>query len=419
MPAAAADLALSSRWIVPMTSPGEVLENHTLIVSDGRIADLLPSCDARRAYDAVVTVERPGHVLLPGLVNAHAHVVPARGRAARPERLHDAAELRMAQMLRAGTTCFCASGLHPELSARAAVEQGMRALIGLPIAPAAGSWAGGPAECLTRALEFRDEYRDHPSIATAFAPLSPEELADETLRKIATLADELDAGIVMALHESHAEVSRSLARHGARPIERLQGLGLLTPALTAAHMVHVNASDIALARRGGVSVALCPQADFLSFEGAPPVASWAATGLRLGLGSGAAVADPWTELRLLALLSRLLDGSGTGMDAWGALAAATRGGAAALGLAEVGTLERGKWADLCCVDLRSPALPWDEAAPDAGPLAALVFNGGRDLVSDVWVCGRQLLNEGAYTRLDWPDLAARVGTWREWPTTGD
>ena len=402
-----------------MTSPGEVLENHTLIVSDGRIADLLPSCDARRAYDAVVTVERPGHVLLPGLVNAHAHVVPARGRAARPERLHDAAELRMAQMLRAGTTCFCASGLHPELSARAAVEQGMRALIGLPIAPAAGSWAGGPAECLTRALEFRDEYRDHPSIATAFAPLSPEELADETLRKIATLADELDAGIVMALHESHAEVSRSLARHGARPIERLQGLGLLTPALTAAHMVHVNASDIALARRGGVSVALCPQADFLSFEGAPPVASWDATGLRLGLGSGAAVADPWTELRLLALLSRLPDGSGTGMDAWGALAAATRGGAAALGLAEVGTLERGKWADLCCVDLRSPALPWDEAAPDAGPLAALVFNGGRDLVSDVWVCGRQLLNEGAYTRLDWPDLAARVGTWREWPTTGD
>lgn len=396
-----------------MSSPGEALENHTLIVSDGRIADLLPSPDARRAYDAVVTVERPNHLLLPGLVNAHAHVVPARGRAARPERLHDAAQLRMAQMLKAGTTCFCAAGVHPEVSARAAVEQGMRALIGLPIAQS------GPAECLTRALEFRDEYRDHPSIATAFAPLCPEDLADETLRKIATLADELDAGIVTALHESHAEVSRSLARHGVRPIERLQGLGLLTPALTAAHMVHVNASDIALARRGGVSVALCPQADFLSCEGAPPVASWAATGLRLGLGSGAAAADPWTELRLFALLSQLPDGPGTGMRAWGALAAATRGGAAALGLAEIGTLERGKWADLCCVDLRGPALPWDEAAPDSGPLADLVFNGGRDLVSDVWVCGRQLINEGAYTRLDWPDLAARVRTWREWPTTGD
>jgi len=78
------------------------------------------------------------------------------------------------------------------------------------------------AECLTRALEFRDEYRDHPSIATAFAPLSPEELAMKPCRKIATLADELDAGIVMALHESHRG-ARSLARHGARPIERLQG----------------------------------------------------------------------------------------------------------------------------------------------------------------------------------------------------
>jgi 5-methylthioadenosine/S-adenosylhomocysteine deaminase len=42
----------------------------------------------------------------------------------------------------------------------------------------------------------------------------------------------------------------------------------------------------------------------------------------------------------------------------------------------------------------------------------LVFNGGRDLVSDVWVSGRHLLNDGAFTRLDWPELRARVDSWR-------
>ena len=86
------------------------------------------------------------------------------------------------------------------------------------------------------------------------------------------------------------------------------------------------------------------------------------------------------------------------------IAAATRGGAAALGLdAEIGTLEAGKWADLCCLDLAGPA-----TQPVYDPLRQGIFSGGRDLVSDVWVAGRQLLCDGQFTRLDWPSLAARL-----------
>jgi 5-methylthioadenosine/S-adenosylhomocysteine deaminase len=418
MPAARADLAVSSRWILPMTSPEEVLENRTLIVRDGRIIDVLPSSEAKGRYAATVNVERSTHLVLPGLVNACTQIAPARGRANLPERLHDGARLRIAEMLKSGTTCFCALGVHPDIAARTAAEQGMRALIGMPIAESASPWAAGPAEYLTRALEFRDEYRDHPAIATAFAPLSQAVVADGTLARIATLAAELDAGILMSLHESHADVARSIAAHGVRPIERLQALGLLTPALTALHMAHVNGADIALAQRGGVSLALCPQAGLLSGDGCPPVASWAASGLRLGVGSGAAGADLWTDMRFLALLSRT-DGVRAALPAWDALAAATRGAAAALGLdAEIGSLQPGKWADLCCIDLEGPAMHWIGPRPPYDPVSELVFNGGRDLVSDVWVAGRHLLNDRAFTRLDWPDVSARVHAWREPPLTG-
>jgi hypothetical protein len=92
-------------------------------------------------------------------------------------------------------------------------------------------------------------------------------------------------------------------------------------------------------------------------------------------------------------------------------------------------LETGKWADLCCVELRNPAMLRTSAAPtlhdaalrgryapSSAAATALVFNGGRDLVSDVWVSGRHLLNGGAFTRLDWPDLAARVSA-KPTPTT--
>jgi 5-methylthioadenosine/S-adenosylhomocysteine deaminase len=94
-------------------------------------------------------------------------------------------------------------------------------------------------------------------------------------------------------------------------------------------------------------------------------------------------------------------------NAWDALRAATHGGAAVLGLdGEVGTLEIGKWADLCCLDLSGPG-----TQPVRDPLTQLVFGGGRDIVSDVWVAGRQLLSGGELTRLDWPEVAARAAAW--------
>jgi 5-methylthioadenosine/S-adenosylhomocysteine deaminase len=110
-------------------------------------------------------------------------------------------------------------------------------------------------------------------------------------------------------------------------------------------------------------------------------------------------------MQLLALMTSHLQSSGG--SAWDALAMATRGGAAVLGLdGDVGTLEPGKWADLCCVDLGGPA-----TQPLIDPVTQLVFCGGRDLVRDVWVAGRQLLSDGELTRLDWPGVAARANAW--------
>jgi 5-methylthioadenosine/S-adenosylhomocysteine deaminase len=238
------------------------------------------------------------------------------------------------------------------------------------------------------------------------------------LVRIATLADELDAAILLPLHDTAAAIAESLDRYGCRPLQRLETLGLLTPSLTGLTMVHVDASDIDIACRGGIAVVLCPQASLRSGAGAPPVDAWRQSAVRLGLGSGAdsptASMDLWSELRLLALLSRTAPAA----EPWDALAAATRGSAAALGLeADIGALDIGKWADVCFLDLRHPAMqralrtpaPDGHEATSRQLLTALVFNGARDLVSDVWVAGRQLLNGGALTRLDWSDaLNARA-----------
>jgi 5-methylthioadenosine/S-adenosylhomocysteine deaminase len=189
-----------------------------------------------------------------------------------------------------------------------------------------------------------------------------------------------------------------------RPIERLWQLGLLTPALNAVHMALATAEDAALAQRTGISITLCPQSSLKKAGALPPAAAFAASGIRAGLGSGAGM--PYQSLDIwggMTMLAQMPCAGYAPLPAWDALAMATRGGAAALGLdADVGTLEPGKWADLCCVDLGGPRIQ-----PLGDPLMQLVFCGGRDIVSDVWVAGRQLLSAGELTRLDWRGAARR------------
>ena len=329
------------------------------------------------------------------------------GAAASPRFAPEIALLSIANMIKAGITCFCDIGYFPSETARLAVSQGLRAAIGLPVAEHPSPWAQNAGEYLSRALRLRDEYKGHPTISVSFAPLRPAEMADATFARLSVLVNELDAGVLLALHESQGEVDESLGRHGVRPIERLERLGLLTPALTAAHAQALGPRDLDLAQRAGIGVVLCLASGLLRGAGLPPIS--ALPPLRFGLGSDGdttgAGQDLWTEIKLFALHVPAAAPAGV-------LAAATRGGAGVLGLeAEIGTLEAGKWADLCCVDLGGPA-----TLPLGDPLRQLVFSGGRDLVSDVWVAGRQLLCEGQYTRLDWPDLAARL---RAEPLTGD
>lgn len=406
-----------------MTARGQVLENHTLIVRNGRILEVLPTADAIRRYAAAVHIQRRAHLLMPGMISTHTRAASSlfRGsdspvsahetRFVSPEFVRDGVLAAIAEMLLSGISCFGDRYYYPGETARAAGEQGMRAVVGLPVADIASPWSGSSQEYLTEGLRIRDEYAGHPLISTVFAPQAPDQMCDATFARIATLADELDAGIVIDLHRSSDEIARSVAVYGVRPIERLWQLGLLTPALNAVHMAHATEADVDLARRTGIAISLCARSSLQYGQRLPPVGSFVASGVRLGFGAGEGVCrnqDVWDEMKLFALMtSHLRPAGGPDHCAWDALAVATRGGAAVLGLdADTGTLELGKWADLCCVDLDAPCIQ-----PVRDPVRQLVFCGGRDIVSDVWVAGRQLVSEGQLTRLEWPDIAARANGW--------
>ena len=408
MQQAPADLQIDAGLVVPMTARGTLLEHHSVLVRGGRIIDVLPTAAAAERYAPELRVERPAHVLLPGLINGNAEAAAtllryrrptgaADGSAASDQFVRSGVQFAAARLIRAGTTCFADRYFFPDALARAAQEQGLRAHIALPVADVPSPWAKDFSEYLNRALALRDELRDYPLLSTSFAPLA---LPDAEFARLATMADELEATLVMEVHRSAAEISQSIQSYGERPLARLQRLGVLTPAFIALHMNLLEATDLEMAQAGGIAVTLNPHQS-LAGGALPAFGALASAGIPFNLGSGATLLgqDVWGAMRLAALVLG---------DTHRALAAATCDAAAVLGLGlETGTVSVGKWADLCCVDAGTlPELPPREV------LDALVLGAARELVSDVWVAGRPLLTDGIHTRFDWTEMAAKAETWR-------
>ncbi|MCC7258997.1 MAG: TRZ/ATZ family hydrolase [Gammaproteobacteria bacterium] len=428
-----ADLLIAPRWLVPVEPAGAVLEHHAVVVTAGRISAVLPRAEALRRFDARIVIERPGHVLLPGLVNAHGHaamtllrgladdlplgdwlgrhVWPAENRWGGPEFVRDGTRLALLEMLGAGITCFSDMYYFPDVVAGLAVEHQVRAVIGMIVIEQPTPWATTTGEYFTKGLVVHDQYRGHPLVSTAFAPHAPYTVSDATLQRLRMLADELDVPVHMHVHETRAEVTEAEQRHGERPLARLDRLGLLSASFAAVHMTALDTADIDLVSERRASVVHCPSSNLKLASGLCPVAALAARGVNLALGTDGAASnnrlDLLGEMRLAALLAKAVSGDARALPAAEALAMATLGGARALGLAEdIGSIVPGKQADFTCIDLDGPA-----TEPVHDVVSQLVYTAPREQVTDVWIAGRPVLADGRHTTIDATEVLARARAW--------
>jgi 5-methylthioadenosine/S-adenosylhomocysteine deaminase len=428
------DTLISARWVIPVEPPGVVYERYSLAVHEGRIVDLLPSERACRAYSPVVTVDLERQALLPGLVNAHTHgamcllrgladdlplmkwlhdhIWPAEQTWISEEFIHDGSQLAIAEMLRGGTTCFNDMYFFPEVTARCATNAGIRAAVGLILIDFPSAYAGDSDDYLAKGLRLHDSYRHHPLISTAFAPHAPYSVSDAPLERVRVLADELDIPIHMHVHEIAEEVRRSVAETGRRPLARLDALGLVSPALSAVHMTQLEAAEIELLAERGARVVHCPESNLKLASGFCPVKRLSDAGIPVALGTDGAASNNdlnmFSEMRSAALLAKAVSGDASAVPAYQALRMATLEGARALGLAnDIGSLEVGKWADLCAVRLDDV-----ESEPLYHPVSQIVYATSRRQVTDVWVAGQHLLKERTLTTLDKDEILARAREWK-------
>jgi len=429
-----ADLMIEAAWVIPVEPADLTLERHTVVVTDGRIAAVLPADEARRRYVPAEHLVLDRHVVLPGLVNLHTHAAmalfrgladdlplmtwlqehiwPVETRLMSDALVHEGTLLACAEMLRGGVTCFNDMYFFPEGAARAAARVGMRAAIGMIVLGFPTPWGRSTDEYLERGLAAREAAASNPLVRFTVAPHAPYTVDDAAFLRVAALAAELEIPVHIHVHETLAEVEESVRAHGVRPLARLDRLGLVDPRLIAVHAVHLTREEVALLAMRGCHVAHCPAANLKLASGIAPVADLLAAGVNLGVGTDGAASnnrlDVLGEVRLAALLAKGASGNAAVVPAHEALRMATIRPARALGLAaEVGSLVPGKAADLVAVRLDGP-----EVEPCYDPASHLIYAAGREHVTHVWVAGRPVLSERRLQALDEGEVTRIAEQWK-------
>jgi len=383
---------------------GEVIREGGVLVEEGRIGSVGPLGEISREHPGVEVRYFPRCALVPGAVNAHAHLGFARGEGPEGgsfsrwlkgliERLPEkdtarAAEAGAREAVEAGTTYMAESSPYGECLPQLAAS-GMAGRVYAEFFPhEIGD--GTPGEAVEYIIRRVRELREGlpPRVEAHVSVHSPYTVDPESSRLAARRTREL--GDLLAIHLSESPEEVEFVRNGKGPLRDIFGendwggvglspvayaesVELLAPQTIAAHLATgVSTADIEILARTGTAVAHCPRSnDFLGC-GVSPVPDMLARGVRVGMGTDGLWSSPSLNLFEETLHAVRLHGF-SGAEG---LRLATLGGAEALGIArETGSLVPGKWADFAIVECspggHEPEMEVLEAAADGGVMATV------------------------------------------------
>jgi 5-methylthioadenosine/S-adenosylhomocysteine deaminase len=421
--------------VLTVDQADSVLAGGWVSVRDGRITATGPSETTPDMSGFDEEVDLTGHLLMPGLVNAHTHSVMIlfRGRSEgqslltmegwynsirEPELslvaddIGPAVALSCAEMVLSGTTTFCDQYFFAGEIAEAVKASGLRAVIAYGIVQL-GDEARGTAE-LAKARAFLEQQRSADGrVVPWFGPHAPYvDNTEELLKAEVEIANEYGVGLHLHMAAGPEDNAETEARYRATATVALERLGFFQGRVHAAHCLDLSDEDIAVfSRAPHASVAYCATAGLRSGrEGICPAVALRQAGVTVAIGTDNVAAnnsyDLIAEMRVAGLVASHREGRAQPISSRELVRMATIEGAKALGLErEIGSLEAGKAADMIALDLSTPG---SSETPDIETL--LVYSGsGRD-VRHVWVAGEQLVRDRALTRNNYHDIRSNYST---------
>lgn len=362
---------------VTITVDGDnrIYKDGAVVVQGNRIVDVGETERIGKEYKGDTVIDARKKAVLPGFVNLHAHSGLIRGTAEdlplwewlakwidpkhkvlTSEDAYIAASLCYAEMVKAGITCVLDMYRFMHRCADAAEEVGIRATLAPYVADRPEYDYFEKISDNIKLVETRHGSANG-RIHVWFGLEHLLYCTEEAYYKVSELSKKYDVGIHTHGEESLEVVMRITKEYGRRPIELFHDRGILGPKTVLAHCVWLNPTEIRLLAATQTSVAHCPVCNMKIASGVAPVPDYFNQGVNVGLGSDGIKennrCDLIQEMKVAALLHKVhrLDASLLPVEQ--VIRMATINGAKALGLEkEIGSLEKGKKADIILIDLK-------------------------------------------------------------------
>jgi 5-methylthioadenosine/S-adenosylhomocysteine deaminase len=426
---------MSKIWIkdgifITASSDQPIINGHMVVENDRItfIGENLPEQYANVSFDEIVN----GHnrLFMPGLVNTHTHAAMSllRGYAddlALQTWLEDymwpneakftsddvywGTQLSVVEMIRSGTTCFLDMYDHMDRVAEVVTQSGLRASL------TRGMIGFAPPEVqqmkLNEAKQFARDWHGQANgrITTLMAPHAPYTCPPDFISKVIEIAHELDLPVHTHMSETIREVEENAKQYGERPVKHLLNLGMFSRPSIVAHAVHLTDEEIQLLAAHDVRVSHNPGSNLKLASGIARVPELIRSGVKVSLGTDSSASnnnlDLFEEMRLAALLHKGTSQDPTVVPALQAIQMATSIGAESLWLDGVGSLTIGNKADFIALNIDQP-----HYYPRTNLISHVVYSGGAQDVTDMWVNGKCIMRNKEILTLDIERIQSEVQT---------
>ncbi|MBI4405041.1 MAG: amidohydrolase [Deltaproteobacteria bacterium] len=414
-----------------MDGQSAIIPNSIIEVCAGRIKAIC----AKENYvppPGVKGLDATGCLVMPGFINGHTHVgmtlfrgiaddlpfhtwlndhiFPIERKWVSEELVATATTLAAAEMIRSGTTTLNDMYYLTQVVAKTLDRVGLRALCGFVVIEI--GHVGKPTQTLADFEMFTSYLENFPLIEPTLAPHGLYGVSKELFRQVIELAKKKDVLIHTHLAETQEEVDECYQRHGVSPVEYLDGLGLWSCKVSAAHCTCLSEKEIEILGRNKVGATHNPESNLKLGTKICPVTELRAVGCSVALGTDSVASnnnlDLLAEAGVAARLQTLQKGIGS-LRAEDVVRMLTIEGAASIGMADrIGSLEVGKSADIIAIDVNNP-----HAVPLFNPYSHLVYSANSADVKHSMVNGKVLMENFRLNTIDEKALLKQARDWGE------
>jgi 5-methylthioadenosine/S-adenosylhomocysteine deaminase len=425
------DILIANSTILPLAADmPKLIQQGYVSIKDSKIVALGPMADLADTYEADITIDGSGQLVMPGLVNTHSHapmtlfrgmaddlplmtwlnehIFPAEAKSVNPEMVYWCSKLAAAEMILSGTTTVADGYFLEDSVAEAFIEAGMRSVVAQGVIDFPAPGVPDPSQNVKTAGTFIERWQNKNTLLTpAIFCHSPYTCSAATLKRAKELARHKNVQLFVHLAETKTEVEQIQEQHGTTPVRYLKNLDLLDKDTICVHCVWLDKMEIEILARTGAQVATCPQSNMKLGSGIAPLKEMLNSGISVGLGTDGCASnnrlDMFHEMDICAKLHKVINLDPTALPAETVLEMATAGGAGVLGLEnEIGSLRPGKQADLILLDMKQPHLQ-----PFYNPDLLVYAANGAD-VANVIIDGKIVMQERNILTFDVDEAMTKV-----------